>query len=159
MVGEVVGRHVRAEDFDHGGKNIAYATAGSNTPGQYRPNESVAIATTTDAGGGYTITNTAAGQWLQYTINVTTSGTYSALFRIATAQSVGGKFHLNIDGKNVTGTITAPGTGGAQVWRTVTIKGIKVAPGQRLLRLVMDANGSGGSVANFNWIELVRTSA
>jgi len=44
-----------------------------------------------------------------------------------------------------------PNTGGWQVWKTITKTGVALSAGQHVVRVVMDANGPGGSVANFNW--------
>ena len=44
-----------------------------------------------------------------------------------------------------------PATGGSQSWKTLTATGLSLPAGQHLVRLVFDANGSGGTVGNFNW--------
>jgi hypothetical protein len=54
----------------------------------------------------------------------------------------------------VTGQITVPNTAGWQNWTTVSKSGINLTAGKHVLRLRMDANGSTGSVANFNWLRL-----
>jgi hypothetical protein len=155
----IAGFPIQAEDFNHGGNGVGYfTTSSSNGPGRYRPNEAIGIESTSDTGGGYDVTQTVAGEWLDYAINLTATGSYNMLFRIASAQSTGGKFHANIDGQNVTGTITVPNTGGKQTWQTVTINNVSLSAGQHVLRLVMDSTGSGGYVANFNWFELIGTS-
>src|SRR6516225_2269816 len=67
---------IQAEDYDTGGENVGYYdTTPGNSGGQYRQDD-VDIETTTDTGGGYNVGWIAAGEWLQYTVNVATSGTY-----------------------------------------------------------------------------------
>ena len=107
----IAGFPIQAEDFNQGGKNVAYATTGSNTPGKYRPNESIAIEASTDTGAGFDVTNTVAGEWLDYTINLAAGGTYrhrcsaSPAAPRASAGIVPSPISM---GQNVTGTIAIP---------------------------------------------------
>ena len=154
-IASAAGAPIQAEDFNQGGNGIGYSTAAtSNSGGQYRTAEKVGIEATADTGGGYDVGWTTAGQWLDYTINATYGGTYSISFRISDAQTTGGQFHVNIDGQNVTGTITAPATGGWQNWQTITVNNVNIAAGTHVLRIAMDTNGSSGAIADFNWFQV-----
>ena len=64
----------------------------------------------------------------------------------------GGTVHLTVDGTDVTGPIVLPDTGGWNTWRTVTKTGVTLPAGAHVLRLVVDANGSGGTAADVNWL-------
>lgn len=76
---------VEAEDFDNGGEGVAYHdTTAQNTLGFYRLDEGVDIARCTDAGRGYNIGSLFTGEWLQYSVNVATTGTYDLHVRVAT---------------------------------------------------------------------------
>jgi len=104
---------IQAENFDAGGEGVAYhELTTTNLGGQYRTNEAVDIETTSDTGGGYDVTGTAAGEWLEYTIYVSEPGLYNLALRVAgtTAGSVqllaGG-----INGTNLTGVWTVPTAG------------------------------------------------
>ena len=155
----IAGFPIQAEDFNQGGNGVGYfTTSTSNGPGRYRPNEAIGIEATSDTSGAYDVTQTVAGQWLDYTINLTATGAYNMLFRVASGQSVGGTFQANIDGQNVTGTIAIPNTGGTQKWQTLTLNNINLSAGQHVLRLMMDSVGNGGYVGNFNWLELIPTA-
>ena len=95
---------VEFENYDVGGKDIAYYdTTASNTGGVYRTN-AVDIQATTDTGGGYNLGWTAAREWLKYTVNVTTAGTYAIDVRVA-SKGGGGTFHIEVNGVNKTGPI------------------------------------------------------
>ncbi len=143
---------VQAENYNVGGEGVAYHDADTaNQGGQYRT-DAVDIEATTDSGGGYNVGWTAAGEWMKYTVNVTTSGTYTAAFRVASAQT-GGTFHLEVDGVNVTGTMTVPNTGGWQTWTTLTKTGLNLTAGQHILRWVTDAAGG-----NYNWMSFSTSS-
>jgi probable HAF family extracellular repeat protein len=142
---------VQAEDFDNGVEGVAYhdATPG-NSGGGYRDTD-VDIEPATDSGGGYNIGWITAGEWLRYAINVATAGSYTVAFRVA-SPDVGGTFHLEANGTDVTGPLTIPKTGTWQTWTTVARTGIVLAAGPQAFRLVMDTNGPGGTVGNFNWV-------
>ena len=76
--------HIEAENFDSGGKNIAYYNGNSSNPGgQYRTSETVGIEATTDTGGGYNIGWISAGDWLEYTLKVSEPGYYNLALRVA----------------------------------------------------------------------------
>ncbi len=138
---------IQAENFNTGGEGVAYHDSDTtNSGGQYRTSEGVDIEATTDTGAGYNVGWTAAGEWMKYTVNVASSGTYNLNFRVASAQA-GGTFHLEVDGANVSGTMTVPNTGGWQVWTTLTKTGVSLSAGQHILRWVTDAAGG-----NYNWM-------
>ena len=62
--------------------------------------------------------------------------------------------HFTLDGTDVTGAIALPDTGGWNSWRTVTATGVVVPAGTHVLKLIVDANGSGGTAADLNWFRL-----
>src|SRR4051812_4580183 len=141
---------VQFENYDGGGMDVAYHdTTASNTGGVYRSN-AVDIKAATDTGGGYLVGWTAAGEWLNYTVNVTRAATYAIDVRVASS-GAGGTFHIEVDGVDKTGAMVVPNTGDWQTWKTLTKTGVTLASGTHVIRVVMDAVGSGGSVANFNW--------
>jgi hypothetical protein len=148
---------IQMENYDAGGEGVAYhdGTSG-NSGGVYRSN-SVDIQATTDAGGGYNIGWTTAGEWLKYGINVKTAGTYTMAVRVA-SNGTGGRLHIEVNGADKTGSLSVPNTGGWQVWKTITKTGVALGAGPQLVRVVMDANGPGGSVGNVNWVGLTLTS-
>lgn len=154
------GAPIQIEDYNHGGEANAYHdTDKTNSGGQYRTGEGVDIEATGDTSGAYDVGWTAPGEWLDYTVSLAQSGTYRADFRVATGQTTGGVFHLQVDGQNVTGAMTVPATGGWQTWQTISKSGISLTAGLHDVRLVMDTGGSSGAVANFNWFELTNTAA
>ena len=145
---------IQAENFDEGASGVAYLdTTSGNTGGKHRTT-SVDIQSTTDSGGGFNLGWTAAGEWLKYTVDVGTAGTYDIDVRVASA-GAGGAFHIEVDGVDRTGRLTVPNTGGWQAWTTVRKSGVSLSAGPHVLRLVMDTNGSStGAVGNFNYVRL-----
>ncbi len=137
---------VQAENYDLGGEGVAYHdTETANQGGAYRT-DGVDVQTTTDDGAGYNVGYIAAGEWLEYTTNVTAAGNYDILMRVA-ATAAGSTFHIELGGVNITGAVTVPNTTGWQTWQTVTLKNVALTAGQKVLRVAMD----GGSF-NLNYI-------
>ncbi len=148
---------IQAEDFDNGGEGVAYHDVDSaNNGGKYRTT-AVDVGSTSDAGGGFYVGFVKTGEWLEYTVDVAPAGNYDFAFRVAAA-GTNGKFHFEIDGVDKSGLLTVPNTGGWQNWTTVTKTGVALASGQHILRVFMDANGSTGSVGNFNWVKVTQSS-
>ncbi|HEX8523800.1 MAG TPA: carbohydrate-binding protein, partial [Tepidisphaeraceae bacterium] len=145
---------IEAEDFDAGGEGVAYHdTAAFNQGGQYRTGEGIDIETVGGDSGAYNVGYVAAGEWLEYSVDVTDSGTYNFDFRVA-SNGNGGAFHVEVDGADVTGAMTVPNTSGWQSWTTVTKSGVALAKGQHIVRLAMDTVGATGAVGNFNYMKV-----
>lgn len=139
---------IQAEEFDNGGQGIAYrdATAG-NSGGQFRATD---VDIEPSSNGGYNVGWMAAGEWLQYSIDLA-AGSYLVEFRVA-CLGQGGTFHLELDGADVTGAIRIPDTGGWQSWQTLSRT---VSAGARMTtaRLVLDSDGT-SAVGNIDWIRI-----
>jgi Malectin domain/Carbohydrate binding module (family 6)/Transmembrane protein 131-like N-terminal len=147
---------IQAENYDNGGEGIAYHdTDAANLGGAYR-NDGVDIEST--GAGGYDVGWVKAGEWINYTVNVTTAGNYIFQPRVA-CLSTGGTFHINIDGTNVTGTMTIPSTGAWQTYTTISSGAVPLTAGTHILQLAMDTNGSTGYVGNFDSIQVVTATA
>ena len=140
---------IQVENFDEGGQSRGYSdTTTGNAGGKYRSTD-VDIEQTSDSGGGYNVGWAAAGEWLNYSVNVTAAGTYDVDVRVASAGS-GGSFHLELNGSNL-GSLVVPNTGGWQTWTTIR-KTVVLPAGPQTLRLGLDSNGATGAVGNFNFI-------
>ena len=132
---------VESEDYDKGGEGIGFHDEdGINSGGAYRPHDGVDMEVCTDTGGGYYVGWTAQGQWLRYTVTAAAPGTYTVEFRVSAA-GAGGRFHLeDARGKDLTGPVTVPGTGGWQNWATVRAT-VTLSAGRQVLKLVEDSGG------------------
>ena len=141
---------IQAEAFDSGSEGAAYhdATPG-NTGGAFRQTD---VDIEPASGGGYDVGWVAAGEWLQYTVNVAAAGSYTAQFTVASS-GPGGTFHLEANGANVTGAMTIPDTGGWQNWQRIS-RTVTLAAGTQPLRLVFDTTDGSGAVGNVDAIQL-----
>jgi len=132
---------VELEEYDKGGEGIGFHDSDGVNHGRasFRPSDGVAIEDCTDTGGGYSVGWTAAGQWLKYTVSAA-AGTYTVSSRVSAA-GAGGHFHLeDASGKDLTGPITVPDTGGWQKWTTVSAT-VTLPAGRQVLKLVEDSGG------------------
>ena len=150
---------IQAENFDEGGSGAAYIDSTSgNTGGAYRSTD-VDIGPTSDGGSGYYVGWTRPGEWLKYTVNVTTAGTYTLEVRIAN-KGTGARFHVEVDGVDKTGPMNVPNTGDWLGFQTVTKTGIALSAGEHAVRLVLDTGtADNGGVGNFNWLRFSPTAA
>ncbi|HYG75239.1 MAG TPA: glycoside hydrolase family 44 protein [Planctomycetota bacterium] len=131
---------IQAEDYDVGGEGVAYHDVDAvNSGAQYRTSEGVDVETCADSGGGFNVGYIQAGEWLEYTVNVT-AGTYDFNIRVA-ASAAGGSFHIEFNGVDKTGVLAVPGTGGWQNWQSVTKNGVALTGGQQVMRLFVDSGG------------------
>jgi len=122
------------------GQDITYLDMTSANVGNFRTDESVDAST--DNAEGAIVTNLAAGEWIEYTVNVNQTGLYSFAFRYASGNSAGGgPFRLEIDNQAVSSNINVPSTSTTvwNVWATKTVNDIPLVEGQHILRLVFDA--------------------
>ena len=126
---------IQAENFDNGPEGVAYSdTTAANLGNAYR---STGVDLEPASGGGYNIGWTEAGEWINYTVHVTSAGTYGLSFRVASFGQ-GGSFHLEMNGANVTGSLTIPTSGGYQNWQNVTATA-NLSPGVQVARIVMES--------------------
>lgn len=163
---------IEVENFDRGGQGIAYNNNyGSVGSGAYRsaPVEAVSITANSTASNGFAVFEAAAGEWLEYTLNIPASGLYNFAVRYSSgyAQAYSqGTFRLEAceptSGGGVTNcvssqTVKVNSTGGWGAYQIVKAPLYLPASGTRILRLVMVANAPGDTgcncvVANFDSI-------
>ena len=130
----------QAEDFDRGGEGVAYHdNVAGNAGGQYRTSEDVDIYT--PAAGtnatGHAVNNIETGEWLEYTIHVPSTGAYNIELHVS-SEFTTSRFHVEIDGVDVTGPITVPSTGWWGTYAWLGKPGINLTAGNHVLRVVSE---------------------
>ena len=129
-----------AAEFDKGGNNVAYrdVTPG-NQGGQFRTAEDVDIRATVDTSpvGPHDIINFQTGEWLAYTVNAPQSGKYDIAVRAASKYSTSTAFHVEVDGKDVTGSIPV-NTGSWTSFQWLGKQGIDLTAGKHVVKVVAD---------------------
>jgi glucose/arabinose dehydrogenase len=131
---------IQAEDYKSGGEGVGYHDlSAGNTGGQYRTDK-VDIEATTDAGGGYNVGWIDAGEWLDYSINVASAGTYTLTMRMASANAGTKTATVSVDGA-VKATFNSTDASGWQSWKDVAVSGVSLAAGAHTLRIAMTTGG------------------
>lgn len=117
------------------GQNIAYFDSSIDNQGGFRPSEYVdAVVDVTE---GDTVGWISGGEWLEYTVDVQTTGCYDLSLRYASGNtSGGGPFYLEIDGTKVSPNIPLSHTGGWANWSTKAVSNVELTAGTHVLRLV-----------------------
>ena len=142
---------IQSEDFDNGGQGVAYNDKDQTNDGnQYR---ATGVDISTCSEGGFEVSSVFAGEWLEYTVEISAAGGYTVEARVASA-GPGGNFHVEFEGVNKTGAMTVPNTGGWSTYRTVAKTGVNLSAGRQVMRIFMDSNGQTGAVGNFNYIRI-----
>ena len=151
-VHEIPGK-IEAEHYDEGEAGVAYHDVDKKNHGaDYRGPTQVDIEKRPDASNGHGIGWTREGEWLHYTVEVKETGAYSLEIPVASNKK-GGVFHLEIKGKNVTGPIHIPDTGGWQILKLLKIEKVKLTKGRHVIRAVMVKKGASGSIGDIDYFK------
>ncbi|MBN1302525.1 MAG: cellulase family glycosylhydrolase [Melioribacteraceae bacterium] len=154
---------VFATEYDLGTINTAYkdvdyqntkglGAAQWNTGNKFR-NDGVDIEECQDIiSNGYNVGWIENGEWLKFTLNVDTPGSFEIDVRYA-ANSSGGKVLLTMDGQNIGGAVDLPVTGGWQNWASLTVGEVELTAGRHELMLRFFGSGY-----NFNYVEFFATT-
>jgi len=125
---------LEAEDFDIGGEGIAYHDIDTGNNGGYYRDTDVDIENSST--GGFNVGWINPGEWLEYTVDVTTSGPYQVT--VLAASGTTGSFHVEFEGIDLTGSMMVEATGGWQSWISIISEDVWLDAGQQLVRVVMD---------------------
>ena len=120
---------IHAAYFDQGGSGVAYVdSTPGNSGGVFRQTDVDLLAA---ASGGYFVSWTTPGEWVSYTVNVTTPGKY--ILKVKAASVGGGSVNVAFGiPSNVSKTITVPNTGAAQTIKTVSVP-ITLSAGEQVV--------------------------
>jgi hypothetical protein len=135
-----------ATSFDEGGEGVGYHDDSAGNSGGGLRNTDVDIETCGE--GGYNVGWISSGEWLRFTVNVASSGSYLLRVRVASPDG-GGAMHVNAGSTNVTGSIPVPRTGSWQGWTTVSVP-VNLPAGTQALTMAFDTAGF-----NVNYIDVV----
>ncbi len=96
---------------------------------------------------GYNVGWTADGEWLQYTLDVDSSGVYQADIRYAVLND-GSAIKLLVNNADQSAVVELPATGGYQTWGTHSVQDVILYEGKQQLRLFIETGG-----VNINYLE------
>ena len=116
-VPSVVGT-INASTFDNGGSNVAYSGATAPSP--------ATVAGTTN-------------QWIKYEVNVPYTGNYNLTLNIKSSSTTP-RYHVEFNGVNATGPMSAINTGGS--WGNISANNIYLVAGTQYLKVYCEAGGA-----------------
>jgi hypothetical protein len=100
-------------------------------------------------GEGLTVGWTQSGEWLAYTVEVQHNGPYATTFRIANGLDTPTRFHLEVDGTNVSGPIAVVPTGAWTTQATISGPTLSLTQGAHTFKVVFDTDH-----VDLNWFRL-----
>jgi beta-glucanase (GH16 family) len=145
VAGVIPGR-IEAEHYDEGYPGDSFQDSDPGNNGFALRDEDVDVQVCTE--GGHNVGWIRNGEWMEYTVQVQTAGTYRVSARVA-SPSAGGSFRIEVDGQDRTGPIAVPNTGGWQAWAT-TEGEIQLETGTRVIRF---AKNDSSNDFNLNWFD------
>ena len=141
---------IEMENYDSGADGIAYHDTDSINVGGFYRNDGVDIYNyTADTVVGLTL----PGEWLEYSMNVQQYDSYDLRVR-ARGPGAAARFHVEIDGTDVTGPLVPHNAGSGSDFGFSTKDGIVLSPGPHIIRIAFDQAGAWGIVGEFDWFTL-----
>lgn len=150
---------IEAVHYDIGTNRIAYFDADykrvdgdeeqnqGNRGWEFR-NDGVDIESSDDPDVDYNVGFIETGEWLEYTVEVTTSGSYEIFVRVASA-TTGGRIRLVLDGEALGNEMNIPNTGGYQNWLPISLGTENFTAGTHVLRMEALSGGFNLNLISF----------
>jgi hypothetical protein len=146
---------IEAEHYDEGPAGAAYVDVDPENQGEpYRAETQVDIEKRPDASNGHGVGWTRKGEWLLYTVTVATAGDYAIEMPVASNKR-GGRFHIEMNGKDVTGRIEVPDTGGWDKLQVIRKEPVRLEAGTHAMKVVMDSQGLSGSIGDIDLFRFI----
>jgi len=99
--------------------------------------------------GGQNVRSIDANDWMDYTVTIPHTGTYTLNMRVSATSTQTDQIQLRRMDGTVLAVLTAPRTTNSQTWTTITATGINLTAGTQVLRVFAAKNAW-----NLNWFEL-----
>jgi hypothetical protein len=120
---------------------VAYSdTTSGNASNTYRSDD---VDVASCGSGCFFIGTAAAGEYTEYTVNVTSAGARTLQVRVAATSTR--TIHLEMDGTTIA-TFSIPSTGSYSTYTTLSTN-VTLTAGQKVMKLVFDSGS-----ANVDWI-------
>lgn len=132
---------VEAEDYDTRGFGISYLDSNTSNAGtSYVTGDQVQILADGSASNNQLVGFIDAGEWLEYTVNVTQAAFYRISPRVASPSNTG-SLYLQVNGSTEGAVIPVPNTGGWTAWSTLQGPDMVLEPGWNTIRVICSGNG------------------
>jgi hypothetical protein len=107
----------------------------------------VDVQATTDTGGGFNVGAVQAGEYLDYTVNVTAAGNYRLELRVS-ATTTGKTVDVFVGGTQIADNLAVPNTGNYQTFATISVPSVALTAGTQELKVLFNQASQ-----NLNWIK------
>jgi photosystem II stability/assembly factor-like uncharacterized protein len=121
---------LRAESYDSGGEGVAYHYRAGGAP-----RVDVGAVGTEKA-----VCALSAGDWLKYTVDIPHGVVYDLALRVSSTTGKG-SFHLEANGVNVSGSVSAA-SAQAKGWTHLVVHNVRLVPGRQQLKLCVEQPGA-----------------
>jgi hypothetical protein len=145
---------IEAENYDKGGNRFSFYDKDAANKGETYREDAVDVITLDgatcngDACKGYAVGYTEAGEWLEYSVKVATSGKFAIRANVATASETS-KIQLFVDGAAIGDTVTFEKVDTVwTVYKEVDIGVADLTAGEHILKLAI-----AGSYVNVDWLK------
>lgn len=142
---------VQAEDYDEGGEGAAYHDTDTGNNGSVYRQDDVDVKATTDTGGGNAVGWFDATEWLNYTLNIPTTGTYTLNFRVGSPDP-GRQLTVSVNGVQK-GVVSVPQMPDWDQYQTVSLSNISLAAGTQTIQV------SSNGFTDFNYFTVTTPQA
>ena len=147
---------IEAEDFNKGEAGKAFYDLDKGNKGErYRFDSDSDVIIFEGASNGHCLGWIYKSGWLNYSIEVISSGYYTLEMPVA-SKGKGGTFHIEIAGKDITGPIQVPDTKSWETLQTISVTNIKLLKGIHNMKVVMDENGKSTAVGDIDYFEFIK---
>lgn len=127
---------LEAENYDKGGQAVSYNDTDVTNNGAVYRTDGVDIGGTASK---YNIGWTAAGEWLEYTVNISETTTYIAEF-LTSSLNGGGSLGLTLDGTSILSAASVASTSDWSVYQPFT-KEVNLIKGKHVIRINIEKAG------------------
>ena len=128
---------VEVERYDYGYPGVTYhdITKGNSGKGFYRSDDVDILS----ENGRHRVTNTEAGEWLEYSVDIKQTGTY--MLSVSYAGTQAGIIRFECSGQTLIDLIALNPTGAMDRYESVRVDDVRLEAGRRVLRLHIEQGG------------------
>jgi alpha-glucosidase len=130
---------VKASNYDNGGEGIAFHAIRPLPAATVYRVDDVGLTPTSDAGGGYTLSQLQSGEWARYSIDCGNGGYFDLAVRAASAHGGGKLKFVALD--QTIAEVEVPATGGDDTFTDLRSPGVYLNPGEVSLLVYVEASG------------------
>jgi len=128
---------VEVECYDYGYPGVTYhdTTEGNSGKGFYRSDDVDIVSKK----GRHRVTNTEAGEWLEYSVDIKQTGTY--IISVSYAGTRAGAIRFERTGQSLTDLIALKPTGAMDRYESLRVGDVRLEAGRQVLRLHIEQGG------------------